>query len=799
MDRKRLAQQGMMKASDSEQLSTEFINRIEKQRLDGECLRSLDLRPYVTEPCKLYSYRGRGLWLNAEAHQLFLQGLNSNAGVFTIDTYESMLRHFSIDLEKPLQNSSGNGQDKTLDKPHSSTLIVASTVLKTDQTDSNLAIDLSYFERRVYDRIKTSFIIGLIWKGKTFTAETRDISQSGLQLRVRTPIDLEVNDIVRIDVTPLVNRELKNPILDYRVIRTRRLLAYTFLGLQCIEKNAKDGLSAISEYMAEGALSEFSEQTDPEDALLTAKALLAERFYMRSTSTLPFFIFENQEDQLPLRIIFGNGVNKRFLDVFENADGSYDFSSLVTPRRIKLVTRLALRDSKADTLIAVFRPRQGFTPKVIADLECKNYKHWHRLLVRYGAQPGFRIFKVVARMARRPVEMRIEDALEPLNGKDNEFLNKLLTEAKRLSIVGALIDVTDHIRTSWRSINGFNPNRSDQPAICQNEEQPFMPPQLIPIHYIQENRSEQRYLGQVKVEVIIAGLIYQGVTRDVSAHGLSIELDEPYATFIHHRQATISFPGLSAITSNRLRNKQTFRNIPAEIVGKPSEGEQVLRLKICDNAKGRQFTSEFSSLLSKRDSDLCKDYSHSLRAATSRLYSSIFIESASTLPIFIYHSDNKDWSFRIGLTNSPSPLIDYFEVADSIFDFSALTIQCRLQQLMREVTNDGSGEITLYLSKVRRKNTPTFIIRSLADFEMADIHTRNAFVENALDTDFRCIKIRVNLPNVPPKAEIDQAVDRLVQLSQGKSERLKTEFDNLIAIGDIVDVTGLITENLSLD
>jgi hypothetical protein len=400
-------------------------------------------------------------------------------------------------------------------------------------------------------------------------------------------------------------------------------------------------------------------------------------------------------------------------------------------------------------------------------------------------------------MARRPLEMRIEDALEPLINGDNELLNKLLIEAQHLVIVGALIDVTEQIRSSWQNINRFNYDSPEQPVICQTHEEPCVPPKLIPIHYIQENRSEQRYLGQMAVEVIIAGLSYKGITRDVSAHGVSVELKDPYVAFIHHREASLSFPKLEAYASSRLRNPQTFRNIPAEIVGKSTEGEQVLRLRISDDTKGREFSSAFSTLLSNCDSDLCRDYSHSLRAATSRLYSSIFIESASTLPIFVYHSDNRDWSFRIGLTNSPAPLIGYFEIADGVFDFSALTNQSRLQQLMREVSDNGSSELTIYLSKVRCKNAPTFEIRSLSDFEIDDVNIRNKFICDALDTEFRCLKIKANLPMMPPKSEIDQAVDRLVQLSHGKSERLKSEFDHLIAIGDVIDVTGLIAENFS--
>jgi hypothetical protein len=710
--------------------------------------------------------------------------------VFTVGLYESILKHFNLNLIDFHPALDGGNRCNI----HDAGLMVATTAFKPDQSDNNHAIDLSYFERRVYDRFKASVLICLLWKDQTYTAETRDISQSGLQLRIRAPVEVEVDDIVYIDVTPLVEHELGNPVLTYRVVRTRRLLNDTLLGLQCIENEAIDSLRVISDNLNKGSLSALSERSDPEDALLTAQSLLGERFYMRSTSILPFFIFEKLPGQAPLRIILGNQVNQRFLDVFGNAQGSNDFSSLVTPKRIKLFTRIALRDSMADTLIAVYRSSQHTAPKIVADLDCKNYKHWRRLLQRLINQPQFRVFKVVARPARRPEDMRIEDALGPLTGKRDEFANTLLTDAQHLTIVGALVDVTEQLRHSWHKSDDMDASSVDKHVVCQNEEQPYAPPHLVPIHYIQDSRSEERYLGQIKVELVISGLIYHGVTRDISTHGLSVELEEPYVAFIHHRHATISFPRLEAYSSISLRNPEIFRNVPAEIVGRSTDGEQVLRFKISDTAKGRQFSDTFTVLLKKRQSALSEDCTNALSAATSRLYSSIFIESSSTLPIFIYSRTQSDWTFRIGLTNSPTPLIDYFEVANGKFDFSVLATQSRLHWIMRDVTKTGSSEIILYLNKVRRNNSQTFMIHSLADFEIADQSTRDRFIQQAMGGDFRCIKLIVNQAKIPPKAEIDQAVHRLEQLSHGKTERLKSEFSNLIAIGDVVDITGLIAE-----
>jgi hypothetical protein len=708
--------------------------------------------------------------------------LNDNAGVFTVATYESILRRFA-----------GNAEDEE----HTTTGATIETDFEFDRIANNLAIDLSYFERRVYDRFKLSLSMELKWKGRTYAAETRDISQSGLRLCIRMPIDVSVNDIVRINVAPSVNRQLEEPELEYRIIRIDHLLKDTHLALQSIGNEEKDGLSVITDHITTCSHSGSRAKTEPEDAILTAQAQLAERFYMRSTSVLPFFMFDCEVLDSPLRIILGNQVNQHSLRAFGNTQGNYDFSTLITPKRVKLLTRLALRNSKAETLIAVYHSQELRAPQVKADLECKNHKHWHRLLMRYAAQSGFRVFKVVARVARLPVEMRIEDALEPYIHQDCDVVSNLLADSRHLSIVGALIDVTDQIREWYRDDRNFNDSALEEPVIYCDEEQPLAPPQLIPIHYIQENRSEDRFLGQMPVEVDIGGKKYHGNTRDVSAHGLSVEIEDPFIVFVRAKQASISFPKLEAHMRTLTLFQANFRNVPAELVGGPANGEHLLRFRISDSAKGHQFAKAFSDFLTRYHAELSLDTSHSLRAAASRLYSSIFIESSSTLPAFIYYGPRSDYALKIGIASSPAPLIDYFEVAEGKFDFSALTVQTRLQHIMREVAETNSSDVILYLSKERYENAASFVIRSLADFEIREETVRTEFVRHAKEHDFRCIKITVCQPKVPPEAEIEQVIDRLAHLSPTRRERVKADFSSLVAIGDIVDITGLaLDENL---
>jgi hypothetical protein len=734
------------------------------------------------------------LWLDPTGRRLFLEGLKRNAGVFTVETYESILAHYEdVDWARggtyvtDDHSREGNG-------PAPADAVSVHCPMEAKSELNNLAIDLAYFEKRVFDRLRLTLNMRLLWGGTSVPVETRDVSVSGLQLRVRKPLEIREGDRVRVDVSPATDQVLEMPELDYRVVHIRRLLSDTMLALQCEESESKDGLDFIAKQVASASEAVVDEQLDTEDAMLTAQALLAERFYMRSTSILPFFLFEDRTGRPPLRIILSNRTNHQSLQAFETSSGQFDFRSLVTPKRIKLLQRVAARDSQADTLIAVFRDPHDQVPRIRADLECKNHKHWCRFLVEHLDQPGFRVFKVVARFARRSVAMRLEDAVGPLAEQHDDMAHKLLTEAGALSIVGALIDVTAEIR-DWR-LYAYQPSqRSREDSVDFTEDRrSIRPPHIVPIHYIQDNRSEPRFLGKLRVEIRVAGGVFTGETQDVSVHGLSINVSDPTFTFESGQAIALTFPSLDAMGSGLARIQGTFRDVPAEIVGGPTDGKQSLQVRVGDEPKGRRFASALSSYLTKRRSKLRMETSHALRAAISRLYSSLFVESAPTLPVFIYRNSTASWSFRLGLAPSPSPLTQFFEVADGVFEFAVLGNNGRLDRLMQQVSECGTGEVTLYLHKERRKDAPAFVLRALDDFEIADGVSRRLFVRHALEHDFRCVKIIVNRPETPPPAEIGQAIDQLFRLSPRKSERLKAEFESLVAIGDVMDITGLVED-----
>jgi hypothetical protein len=200
---------------------------------------------------------------------------------------------------------------------------------------------------------------------------------------------------------------------------------------------------------------------------------------------------------------------------------------------------------------------------------------------------------------------------------------------------------------------------------------------LVPVRYILENRSEPRYLGQMRVKVHFTDKIVAVKTQDLSVHGMSVIVDDPSLEVKSGQSIAIKIPHLEARCKGMARLKGVFRMVPAEVVGvlAHKSGGKRLRIRISNGVEGRRFTKAFSEYLVQRESQLPMDKSHAMRAATSRLYSSIFIESSSTLPVFIYQKLGKDWGYSLGLVSSPSPMTNFFEVADGEFDFSAIAVR----------------------------------------------------------------------------------------------------------------------------
>ncbi len=257
-----------------------FLVRAEALRLRQEWTHDVDMRQYVSEPCRRYRYRRRIYWLDGESRKLFLEGVRRDGGVVTVGCYEAVLaaaRPKADQDPKPLPA----GTDAL---PPS-----LRVKLSTDEGAVHQLHDifsLGYFEKRRNDRVKYTTRVVIIGEGQVLSGRTRDISETGVRVRTTSPGGYQADDVVKIKFPDIP--ELKDQLVTYRVVRIVRKLNDFFFALRCEEGSANPlakfllGLGELQEDNGDGKL-----LMDAEDASLTAESLLAERHYMHSAASIP--------------------------------------------------------------------------------------------------------------------------------------------------------------------------------------------------------------------------------------------------------------------------------------------------------------------------------------------------------------------------------------------------------------------------------------------------------------------------------------------------------------------------------
>lgn len=767
--------------------SQQFLQRVEQQRQERECFCLLDLRKLSSNFCRRYSYRGRSMWLDSEAQKKFMVGLESNHGAFTVGSYEEILNAYqSIDPETQVSQPRVNWPEAS----HEMKKVSSGNHRKMGHS---AVFELGYFEKRAGGRVKHITPILLLVSGKIIPAETRNISFQGLKVRAKIAIQVQAGDLIKIKLSPTVISSKKFSTASYRVVKTELLLSDTMLSLACEESESNETVDYFQQIVSSyTGKSPAISSMDAEDDLLTSHSTLAERYYMRSSTIIPLFLFKTSSKAVPLKIVFSNRNNLQLLSAFETSTGNHDLSPLARHSFIKLLVKLARRDSQADTLLVVCRSEPGASPVTFIQSEFKESDDWYRFLSSHRDQPGFFVFKVVARHIHSPNSHRILSDLNQLTSKSTDLSAKLTQEAKNLYIAGSLVDVTEQIR-SWdlTQILSDNPVEPLRQIILNKVDEPLPAPEIWPVSFVEEKRSENRFTGQIRVDINFDGNTYGAQTRDLSVHGLSVFSDEPDIPVKLGSQLQVSFPDLKK-KQHLFKNRGiSYKDVPYELIEVVRGDPTLLRMKQRSDEKSNKFSHAISSFIEQRRTKLPVELSHLYRSTASRFYSSHFIESPVTIPLFfIEKNTEQQLSIKVGVVQSPSYLTGFFEIADGEFDFDSLTDQHRLEKLIEKIAQDGRAEIALLLYKERIPGTNRFRIRQIEEGAVDKSTLQASFVNYSSGVDFRYLKLVASRPQSPPKAEIEQAIDRLQHVPKSKTDQLLSDFSNLVAIGDIVDITG---------
>lgn len=774
----------------SDQLSREeqFLARAEALRLRQEWTHDVDMRHYVSEPCRRYRYRRRIYWLDPESRRLFLEGVRRDGGVVTVGTYETVLA---------AAKSKAHQDPKR--PPVGTDALPASLQAKLSADEGAVhqlhdIFSLGYFEQRRNDRVKYTTRVVIIGEGPILAGRTRDISETGIRVRTSSQGGYQADDVIKIKFPDLP--EQKDRLVPYRVVRIVRKLNDFYFALRCEEGSVNpiaDLLRSLGELQEDNG--DGSLLLDAEDASLTAESLLAERHYMHSAASVPFFLARDGMRGVRIKAIFYNGVNEGSLSAFNTPTGENRLAETIGRRHLRHFMKMANVDGQVSAMLAVWKAKDSGELRTLMDLSCRTDADWYASLARHRNDESFRAFKVMARRVRRPDGHRLARELEPLAAVSPEDADQLLHDSSRLIALGALMDFTTEVRT-WN----LRPYESTMPpAAYRDADEPGKrrsgTTELLPIDYVERTRSQERYLVQVHLTLDMQGKSYQALTRDISLAGMSVFLPEDAPQVASGALVRVTLSGLAEHAGLLARLRKSFERVSYKVVGTESGDETVLGLRLEEPERQREFTRSLLVFLQRQQSMLRIERSHSLQAAASRLYSSFFVEAATALPVLYFQTKGSGSpSAKVGLNPKPGPLAAYFETGDGKFDFSAITSPASTARLWQQMEERGRGEVDVYLVKEQIPNQAKYRISAVADYEFRGRLERGAFLDYAVGKDLRILRIQMLPPRVPSAPEVALAVKRLERYSKRRAEKLRQDYEGLVAVGDVVDITANFNE-----
>jgi len=381
-----------------------FIQRMEEKRLEKECFRMLDMRGKVKDECKAHIFNGQTLWLDDVSCKLFFEGLNKNKGVFTVGTFEMItngmhtLKGMRAKMSRD-QFASGQAEDSGSEEAGSKTAkaepFKPNRLAQTapPPPDNFEIIPLGYFHKRREDRVQRITEISVGNSKGLWPAKTRDLSAHGLLIKATPAYLPEKGEHCEISFTSL-SEKLEQDLspLQYKVVRVEASAVENIIALALDPPQENATTRALARYIDEQLNSgRRAHKLEMTDAILTATSMLAERYYVQSTTCLPFFLTRADQDELRIQALCLNENNRQLLKHFETLPGRYDLTGLIAPERVARFYELGLQQGRDDPLIAVYSATAEAKPQVAAAFEFEQPGDWLKFIAELSEAHQFAI------------------------------------------------------------------------------------------------------------------------------------------------------------------------------------------------------------------------------------------------------------------------------------------------------------------------------------------------------------------------------------------------------------------------
>lgn len=810
--------------------TAQFLQQLEVKRLTRACQLTLDMRGKVPGECRSYLINNKVFYLDDISLGILNKGLKENNRQFTVGVYEAIANgahtNRAIRLEQERKQAQTQPNQPRLRSPVASDGVEqkeAAGIRNQGPRYYPEVILSGYFKKRREDRLQYVTSVTLLVNGMPYSAKTRDLSLSGIQVYLKGVYDFQAGQPAEVSFTEIEEAFGIAGLADmpYKIVNITRKAQELLLRLVRVTDAQNETQGTQMQRLIERLQQKY--KCDVEDDLLSVNATIHERLYTDNVTHIPLFFCRNRAGEPWLKRIAATERNQPLLAFFRYGRPDCDFSPLALPGRL---ARLLDGDGTADMLLVMYRNDHGDDGAIhsVADFECTDAVALRAFMRHAMVHTHYRMLKLSAAALRKPSEAKIALHAQRLHDKSEQDMALIRQDFDALIGVGMAVDVTKELAEGLRlldqnsrSLDGLynikgmvcwagNTRKSlDTGEIMERLSAPVDSiPDSVKFGYL-ERRREERYLLQTQVDLSLKGRTFSGVTQDISVRGLQVVIPVEQATGQQVGDTVyLDFVGLQGKVSN-----VKLKDIEYRIANIMLNDKLRLRLERIINRRQEDINGFFIDIINRNRHKLPVDVEETLYAVKSRLHESIIAENLIGIPFFMAKDDAGAVIVqKLALNDMPCKLASFFRQPDGNYDLSPLIETKRVYYLYdgvsliaRKESIDGRAEdsietyIYMYREPAQTGRAP--VLHSLADFEESEEVTREEFLREAVKSGNYCfIKVIATPISEMHNLEVDRVIEDIRENSRHRAFKLKESFQRIIAQGEIIDVTAQVLATL---
>lgn len=717
----------------------EFLQQLERQRLNKPCNRIIDLRGKVSGECQSYMFGNLTHYLDDRAYLLAKQLLDRFDGRYTIGVYEVLLK-----VLKSLESENTKKEAKP--------------ILLRDK-DNVQIIDFDSFLHRKEPRILHATPIEIHIADVLYHATTINITTSAIRIASKRTFTLEKGSTVTVNFLDLATTLLSK--VHYKILSIEHDEQRTYA---ILVRNRADNES-ISSWLDQWTQDHNSpEHIDIDNELFN----LTSNYYLRlftNTMHSPLFWFTNDSNITSSVIAFHNApLANLALASLQLNNYEIDFSLLPFNKVIK---------QQCDYLVLIYK--KNSSPNSIA-IPCSKPQLISSALSWHSQQENSHVLL----LRTQSIAINIDDfnqELKQLSDSDADYAQVLTDQLTATSNLVSLTDITNscQLLPSSKSV-ALLPTENSEPWLG-------LIPKPTPLHhYI--SRKSSRFFIKTNVVLDLYHASHSVITTDVSETGMSLNLPG-FEDLKAGSHITVNFERWQSQT-----NKVKLHSVPYIIRNVQFwEGSTQIGLERNFPACAESINKFFSSKIAHHKEQLAENTHDIPIVQEAKIFTQVLGKKLNSIPFYLGTDENNT---RILQAVASSQNNHTKELSSLWQSMQALVtpLSGKLKSAMHK--NDTSIYFGLYCYI-----EPSGEWQIMTDYEFSTATRKAVFINRALTHEkyyfFHCSITPLKLKSLEQQGDLKQQLSELRSHSPHKIKQIRDTLHSLFAIGELSDITDIIS------